>query len=533
MEQTNARLFFGGTIETLETPDAPPPEALLVRRGRIEALGSRAALTALCPEAAAVDLEGAALLPAFLDAHSHFTQVAYAQLQLSLRDVASDEALVEAVRAWPAQPGQWIQARDFDHNRFPGAKNPSLAVLDRAAPRNPLVIQHQSGHMGLLNTAALQALGITPQTPSPAGGRIEVVNGRLTGYLEENAFMDALKKLPPPDQSALFAAFEAAQQCYAARGITTVQDGMVVEDMFPLYEALLARGLLRLDLTAYVSPDCLEAFRRRFPGHVGGYRGHLRLGGLKIFLDGSPQGRTAWVREPYVGGGQGYGTMSDAAVTQAMELAGREGLQLLAHCNGDQAVAQFLRCLAAAEQKYPRLRTLRPVIVHGQLMGRDQLAQARDLGAMVSFFVAHVYHWGDVHLRNLGPARAAAISPAASALAAGLPFTFHQDAPVIQPDMFETLWCAACRETRDGVILGPEERISPRAALEAVTRQAAWQYGEEARKGTLAPGKQADLLVADRDPLAVSPQALCDCRVLATYQAGNCVYRRLDAPTGL
>ena len=127
----------------------------------------------------------------------------------------------------------------------------------------------------------------------------------------------------------------------------------------------------------------------------------------------------------------------DVAVTQAMELAGREGLQLLAHCNGDQAVAQFLRCLAAAEQKYPQLKTLRPVIVHGQLMGRDQLAQARDLGAMVSFFVAHVYHWGDVHLRNLGPARAAAISPAASALAAGLPFTFHQDAPVIQPDMFE------------------------------------------------------------------------------------------------
>ena len=207
MEQTNARLFYGGTIETLEAPSAPPPEALLVRQGRIEALGSRAALTALCPEATAVDLEGAALLPAFLDAHSHFTQVAYAQLQLSLQDVASDEALVEAVQAWPAQPGQWIQARDFDHNRFPGARNPSLAVLDRAAPHNPLVIQHQSGHMGLLNTAALQALGITPQTPSPAGGKIEVVDGCLTGYLEENAFIDALKKLPPPDQSALFAAF--------------------------------------------------------------------------------------------------------------------------------------------------------------------------------------------------------------------------------------------------------------------------------------------------------------------------------------
>lgn len=519
MEQ--ALLFYGGPIETLA---GPRPEALLAESGRVTALGSRADLAARCPTARLVDLAGATLLPAFLDAHSHFTQVAYAQLQLSLRRVDSDQGLIEAVRNYPAHPGDWIVARDYDHNRFPGGKHPDLAVLDRAAPNHPLIIQHQSGHMGLLNSAALRQLGITARTPAPAGGRIEVVNGRLTGYLEENAFFEVLRRLPKPHPEALFSAFAAAQRLYASHGITTVQEGMLVEEMLPLYHALHRQNLLRLDLVVYPAPESLETARTSLAALEAEGERRIRLGGLKIFLDGSPQGRTAWVREPYLGGGQGYGTMEDTAVTAAMELAAREGLQLLAHCNGDAAAAQFLRCLRQAEERYPALRDLRPVLIHGQLMGLDQLEEARALGAYVSFFVAHVYHWGDVHIRNLGLPRASRISPAASALAVGLPFTFHQDAPVIEPNMFETLWCAVCRETASGVRLGPAEAIPVRNALEAVTIQAARQYGMADRKGTLEPGKDADLILVDRDPFAVPPEDLRACRVLRTYRAGQIVY---------
>ena len=219
-------LFYDGEIVTMT---AAKPRAVLVENGKIAALGDFSALSALSPQAEPVSLHGAALLPAFLDAHSHFTQVAYSLLQVSLAEVTTEEALIAAIQQETPRPGQWIIARDFDHNRLPGARRPALAVLDAAAPNNPLVIQHQSGHMGFFNTLGLQALGITPQTTPPPGGRIEVADGRLTGYVEENAFFELLKRLPAPGEAELMAAYQKAQTLYASHGITTVQEGMLVE----------------------------------------------------------------------------------------------------------------------------------------------------------------------------------------------------------------------------------------------------------------------------------------------------------------
>lgn len=514
-------LFYGGEIVTMT--DARP-RAVLVEHGRIAAQGDADALSRLSPRAEPVNLHGAALLPAFLDAHSHFTQVAYSLLQVSLGKVSTEEELIAAIKGETPQSGHWIIARDFDHNRLPGARRPSLAVLDAAAPNHPLVIQHQSGHMGYFNSLGLQALGVTAQTAPPPGGRIEVMDGRLTGYVEENAFFELLKRLPSPGETELLTAYQKAQKLYASHGITTVQEGMLVAEMLPLYQLLLQREMLTLDLVAYAGVDCLDKVKDALSGHLYGYRGHLRLGGVKIFLDGSPQGRTAWLRENYVGGDCGYGTMTDAQVEAAFTLAAREGMQLLAHCNGDAAIAQFLRCLARTEQNYPVLRRLRPVIIHGQIMGLDQVEKAEALGAMVSYFVAHVYHWGDTHIRNLGMERASRISPAADALRLGLPMTFHQDSPVIPPDMLETIWCAANRVTKDGVVLGTEQRISVRDALAAVTTGAARQYGEAAYKGAITPGMEADLIIVDRNPLTTAPLALRECRVLKTYKAGRLVY---------
>ena len=247
---------------------------------------------------------------------------------------------------------------------------------------------------------------------------------------------------------------------------------------------------------------------------------------IHSFLDGSPQGRTAWLRSPYEGEAdyRGYPTMTDSAVEDVLRRALALGVQPLAHCNGDRAVQQYLDAGARVEKDSPRLRDLRPVIIHAQLMGADQLPQAKALGFVPSFFVAHVYHWGDVHWNNFGPTRASAISPAGSALALGLPFTFHQDAPVIPPDMLETVWCAAERMTRSGRVLGPEQRIPVYDALRAVTANAAWQYFEEGSKGTLAPGKRADLVILDRDPLATPPERLREVQVLATVKGGQTIY---------
>ena len=387
-----------------------------------------------------------------------------------------------------------------------------------------MIIHHKSGHMGLMNSLALERLGIRPDTPALEGGKIQTRDGRLTGYLEENAFFAYLKQIPSPDQSALLEAFKKAQKKYAAHGITTIQDGMVVEEMLPLYRMLLEKKLLKLDLVAYPSPDCYERAMEEF-GSLPPWA-HLKIGGIKIFLDGSPQGRTAWMRTPYAGEREyrGYGTLSDAQVLEAMELAWAKRTQLLCHCNGDEAAEQFLRCLGQAEKKHPELAQLRPVLIHGQLLGLDQLERVKRLGAVVSFFVAHVYHWGDTHIRNFGLERAAKISPVRSALQWGIPVTFHQDAPVIQPDMLETVWCAANRVTRQGVPLGAEECVPVSEALKAVTAGSAYQYFREERIGTIEPGKRADFVLLSKDPLEVPREQVREIQVLATYKAGEKIW---------
>ena len=523
-------LFFGGPIITLSEPLYA--DAMLTDGGRVLALGSLDALRAAAPGARETDLCGRTLAPAFIDAHSHFTQMANSLLQVSVDDADSVEKLRARIAGFieetALRPGEWVTARDYDNNLFPGARHPALGELDSLASGYRLTLQHKSGHMGLFNSAALAALGLTPDTPDPEGGAIGRKDGALTGYMEENAFFSYLKKIPMPGIDALMGAYGRAQDIYAAHGITTMQEGMLVKEMLPLYAELLRRDILKLDLVVYPCPDCLDA-ARRLVAASGSKR--CRVGGIKIFLDGSPQGRTAWMRSPYLGGDGGYcgySTMTDEQVLDAFRLAAREKTQLLAHCNGDAAAAQFLRCLALAEREHPVLRTLRPVIIHGQLLGLDQLETAARLGATVSFFVAHVYHWGEVHIKNFGLDRASEISPAASAKRAGLPFTFHQDAPVIQPDMLETVWCAVNRRTAGGTTLGEGEKLSALEALEAVTLSAARQYGEEASKGSLAPGKLADYIILDRDPLAVGADKLRDIRVLRSCKEDTPVFTARD-----
>jgi len=533
------KAYVGGAVVTME--DArPAAQALAVEDGRIAAVGTEAEVLAACPGAERIDLGGAALLPAFIDAHSHFSSVAGGFLQVSLAGCA-DFAAVQArirdfLRSGGGEKGAWVLVKDYDQADLREGRL-TASALDAAAPENPVMVQHRCGHTGVCNSEGLRRLGVTAETPDPAGGRYGRDGGRLSGYLEENAFFQNIRRVPAPEGPALLNAYRLAQEEYASRGIATVQEGMMVPQMAPLHRLLLDSGLLRLDLVSYPEFSAAEELYRAFSAGEKGYRGHYRLGGVKIFLDGSPQEHTAWMRPqsaylPRTPGGpaeRSRGVMETAAVETAMEWAARRGVQLLAHCNGDAAAEQYLNAAAAVERRCPGFAALRPVMIHAQLLAPDQLPQVRALGVIPSFFAAHVYHWGDAHIRSFGPGRAALISPAADALRAGILFTFHQDAPVIEPDMLETVWCAVNRLTRSGVLLGPEERIPVWEALKAVTRNAAFQYGEEADKGTLAPGKLADLTILEENPLTVPPERIRDIRVLETLKAGETVYRRADA----
>lgn len=551
-------------IISMDDETAPDSDSVAVSNGRIIAVGSRQELSAQFPTFRVEDADGY-LLPAFIDSHSHYTDLAMAELQIPLDGCNSEAQIEAAVREYLSQnkpaAGEWLTARGWDNNNFPNARRLTLEFIDRLTD-NPLIICHKSGHVGYLNSAAMRRLGIDGSTESPAGGLIEKKNGQPTGYFEENAFIEYQKKIPLPTPERLTQAFERAQEIYAENGITTIQDGMIVREMSGIYRMLMGGGRQKLDLVAYAGcGDYIELKRELFGGTDGcanqmrrggtnhmrrdgsdgcmnqvrhdcadGYKNRIRLGGVKIFLDGSPQGRTAWMREPYLPDGsgvndyRGYGTMTDDEVMSAMRFAAENKTQLLAHCNGDAAAEQFLRCCEVVLREHPEIRDLRFVIIHGQLMGRDQLARAAELGVMVSFFVAHILYWGDVHIKNFGLDRASRISPAGSAARAGLRFTFHQDSPVIMPNMLETISAAVTRMTRGGVLLGGDERISASDALRAVTLDAAYQYGEENEKGSITVGKRADIVLLCADITKSRPEDIADARVLATWKDGERIY---------
>lgn len=246
-------LYENGPIITME-PE--PAEAVLTRDGRIVFAGTREDVRALAAkDARRVDLDGRALLPAFIDSHGHFAGYATSLLQARLENAVSLEEMGERIRAFIREnavpAGEWVMGKGYDHNMLIPARHPSREWLDRVAPNHPVILQHQSGHMGVLNTMALERLGIDEDTPSPEGGRIEKdAAGRLTGYMEENAFLQYQKRAPMPTADKLAGAFDRAQARYASYGITTVQEGMLVEELAGLYAAYLDTGRLKLDVVA-------------------------------------------------------------------------------------------------------------------------------------------------------------------------------------------------------------------------------------------------------------------------------------------
>ncbi len=517
-------LYFGGPIVTLEEPQYA--QALVERGGRIAYVGNREEAERLAgPGARRVDLEGRALLPAFVDPHSHLLACAYARLQVPLGECAGwgeiADRLSRHVQERGIQPGEWVKGTGYDQNALAEGAAPDRFCLDRACPHNPVVIQHASGHAGVFNTLALERLGALDGDC----GLERDGQGELTGRGEENPFLDLLGRIPMDGLEDVLRAFQGAQEEYASHGITTAQEGLLQPVMAPVYQEILRRGLLYLDVNAYVPPADYDRLRGQFAQGVSASPGTFQVAGMKIFLDGSPQGGTAWVREPYAGGGCGTSTMTDGQVLSAFRQALDRDAQLLAHCNGDRAAEQYLTLLAQAEREAGK-KLCRPVMIHAQLLGLDQLERVKALGVIPSFFVAHVYHWGEIHVKNFGLDRAGRISPAGSALARGIPFTFHQDSPVIPPDMLETIWCACVRRTKAGRVLGAEERVPVEAALRAVTQNAALQYGLENELGTLRPGRRADFVLLSGDPLRTPPEELKKLQVERTIQRGRTIWSR-------
>ncbi|MEE4361773.1 MAG: amidohydrolase [Pseudomonadales bacterium] len=538
-------IWSGGVILTMNDAQ-PEAEALAVRDGRILAVGDRDRIETahLGPETRRIDLQGHTLLPGFVDAHSHFSFVAIQAVAANL--LPPPDGPVNAIEELQAVLRSSIETSplvaetgvvigfDYDDSQLAEQRHPDRHDLDAVSTELPILLIHQSGHLGVYNSLALARAGITAETPDPPGGTIHRdADGVPTGLMDENAHFAALgANLPRFTAEQMHRMLGEAQLLYAANGFTTVQDGRTDPGGLVVLENAADAGVFELDVVAY--PD-LE-MNADNPALAGprmsrDYRDHFRLGGVKLTLDGSPQGKTAWFTAPYLeppagapADYAGAALLSDEAAGAIVDRAFSEDWQLLVHANGDAAIDQMIRLVRAAAAKHPGTDR-RPVLIHGQYLRRDQIPELVELGIFPALFPMHTFYWGDWHRSSVaGPERATFISPTAAVQQAGLHFTIHSDAPVTFPNSMRLLHSAVNRTTRSGVVLGPDQRIDVTTALKAMTLWAAEQHFEEDRKGSLEVGKLADLVVLSGNPLTTAPEDLMSLRVLETVKAGEEVY---------
>lgn len=547
-EQENI-LFHGGPILTMKDMSPNYAQAVLVQDGRIKFIGNlNDAMKLKSNNTKIINLKNNMLLPSFIDAHSHVYNVGLQQVVANLypqpdgttTDIAS---LIRTLKDWEQKNEQfiqetsgWIIGNRYDDAQLSEKRHPTADDLDQVSTTRPVIVIHQSGHIISLNHVALKLLGIDEHTKDPEGGVIRrEENSQIpNGILEETAVIAprnaAFGKIPITKMQDIA---KGGLKTYIQNGYTTVQEGRADKSTAELWKSLANKGPLDIDVVVY--PDIvIEREYMKTNGSSLSYHNRLRIGGGKISLDGSPQGKTAWLSQPYLippegrdKDYKGYPTYSDATVQEAVNLAYQNHWPLLAHANGDAAIDQYLNSLENANKAFGQ-QDRRSVIIHAQTMRDDQLDRAKKLGVIPSFFPAHTFYWGDWHKNEtFGPERASRISPTGTALKKGLLFTAHHDAPVIPPNSIRVLDTAVNRTTRSGEVLGVNEKISPYIALKTMTDWAAYQYYEEKEKGTLEVGKLADFVILDKNPLTIPENQIKNIKILATYKEGKNIYQAL------
>lgn len=531
-------IYYNGKILTMRYHSADEEaanavEAVLVSGGRIAATGNldevrkaAAADTALC------DLDGKCLMPGFIDPHGHFIMSGQFAAFADLSDCESFDDIIRTLRAYKAAAGDIpaIVGFGYDHNFLKEGRHPDKRVLDQVSTGLPVFVLHVSVHFACSNSVVLKLAGLKDGMPDPEGGRFgRLEDGKeLSGYFEETAMHLIMRGFNMGAGGMSPELISRMQEKYLRYGVTTAQDGATGPADMAALDKLAKAGALKMDIVAYpMMSDGGEKTMRAYSEYDGRYSGRVKIGGYKIVLDGSPQGRSAWMSQPYLGGDPDYCAypwMSDEQVEAYIETAIREGKQILAHCNGDAASEQFITSFEKAAAAAGLDRDLRPVMIHCQTVRNDQLDRMKALNMVASIFVGHVWYWGDIHMINFGAERGNHISPAGDALARGIHVNFHTDTPVTRPDMMHSVWCAVNRISRRGAVIGEDQKISVYDALRAITIEGAYEYFEEDSKGTIETGKRADLVILDRSPLDVPEFGIRDIRVLSTIKDGETVY---------
>jgi hypothetical protein len=533
-----ATVYFNARVWTAD-PAHPAAEAFAVSGERFVAVGSEAeARRAAGPGAVAIDLQGRRVVPGFNDAHWHLPARRSARLDNAGSVGEIQRRLLEYAHSLPAD--SWVVGRGWMPTDFPD-RRADRSYLDAVFPDRPVVIRDRDGHQALANSRALALAGVTRDTPDPPDGRIvRDGDGSPTGLLQEaadNLVADLLPALSLDDTYQLLLEELAAA---SALGITSLQDATDVgltDNERGALERAQAEGRLTVQYRAAVPLELNptpEQLRRAVEMRAASRGQLLYYGFAKGMLDGTVDAKTAYMLEPYVGGGNGLPFYEQADLDRDVAAYDRAGLQVELHAIGDGAIRMALDAYEhAARINGPRDRRHR--VEHVEVPALTDIPRFRALGVIAS--TQAIFATPDVStLENyaplIGPDRAARAQPFRLFDEAGAVQAFGSDYPVYPMDPLLGIYTAVTRQTRDGTPPGgwhPQNRISVEAALAHYTRDAAYASFDEADKGAISTGKYADFAVLSEDILAGSPQRLLDARVLLTVMRGRVTHR---APAG-
>jgi hypothetical protein len=537
-------IYFGGSIVTVN--DAQPnAEAVAVKDGKILMVGTRSEIELNHKGATTrmIDLGGKTLLPGFLDPHSHYINSLSVANQVNVyappsgpgKDIPSIIAALKQFRDEHKIPkGVVIQAYGYDENMMPKGIGLTRDDLDVDFPDNPVMVNHVSMHGAVLNSAAFKKYGISAKTKTPPGGIIlrKPGSNEPAGLIMETAYLPVFSELPQPTPDEQVELSRKGQMLYAAAGITTAQEGLTHAADVAVIQRAAAAGVQIIDVVSYPFILDLDKVLANNPANTfGKYVNHVKLGGVKITMDGSPQGKTAFFTTPYLTGGpggeknwRGEPSFPQDQVNAWFKKVYDLGVPLNVHANGDAAIDMLLKAheYAAAGDLAKQRHT---TVIHSQFVRADQLDKYVAYSITPSLYTEHTFYFGDTHVLNRGKTQAFYESPMRAAIDKGLRPTNHTDFVVAPLDQMFVIWTAVNRISRSGVVIGPDQRVTPMEALKAITINAAIQYDEEKSKGSIEPGKLADLVILSGNPLTVSPDAIKDIKVIETIKEGKSIYK--------
>ena len=535
-------IYSGGPVITADDSQ-PTVEAVAVLDGKILWAGSASTVAAFRgAETIDIDLAGRTLSPGFIDGHAHvamFGMQAVGANLLAAPDgqIETIDDLVDELKRFAAGPevGRtgWIYGMGYDDSVLVEGRHPTRDDLDKVSTEIPVMAVHISGHFSAVNSKALELIGYNETTEDPPGGviRRRPSSNEPNGVLEELASIPAvIENLSPKTTEDAAYFMQMGVELAMSYGYTTAQEGRAFSATHAGLADYAEQVGFPIDVVSYVDYSDTSALQSAW--HARDYQRGYRVAGVKLTLDGSPQGRTAWRTEPYLlppdgqaDGYSGYAAMSDDEARAVIDEAYANNWQVLIHANGDAAIDQMLAAVSAATDAHGG-GDRRSTLIHGQYIRADQLDKLVELEMTASLFPMHTYYWGDWHKKIIGDDLGNKISPTRSALQRGLQLTSHTDAPVALPNLMQVMWSTVNRVSRSGVVIGPDERLTPAEAFKTITISSARQHYEEDTKGSIEIGKRADLVILSNNPLTIDVSKINEITVLETIKDGKVVWRR-------